>query len=120
MTYFIFVFFALLILPPCTKRQHPPIYAWPQPRSLSIIPCIVFANYWLIVTFLTKERPPKANTPPIFLFFDVSCFVTPSKGTNHCNLKPSAGCLQQTYREQRRDDLGAPLPYQWKESKATG
>jgi hypothetical protein len=69
---------------------------------------------------LTKQRPPKANTSPISLFFDVSCFVTSNKETSRCDCKPNAGCLQQTYRERRRDDLGAPLPYQWRESKAAG
>jgi hypothetical protein len=44
----------------------------------------------------------------------------PNKGTSHHVHKPSTGCLQQTHGEQRRNDLGAPLPYPWRESKAAG
>jgi hypothetical protein len=40
-------------------------------------------------------------------------FVDPNKGTSRPNREPSAGRLPQTYRERRRDDSGAPLPYQW-------
>ncbi len=89
MTYFTFVFFTSLNLPPRMKRQHPPICS---------APCIVSTNYWLIVAFCTKRRPPKANPTPISLFFDVSCFVAPNKGTSCRHCKPSAGRLQQTYR----------------------
>jgi hypothetical protein len=71
-----------------------------------------FSQLLVDCCFLTKWQPPKANAPPISLFFDLSCFATPNKGTSHCDHEPSAGCLQQTYREQRRNDLGAPLPYQ--------
>jgi hypothetical protein len=65
--------------------------------------------------FLAKWRPPKAYTPPISLFFDVSCFITPNKGSSCREHEPSAGCLQWTHREQQHDDLGAPLPYPWQE-----
>jgi hypothetical protein len=74
---------------------------------------------WLLYRII-KRQPPKANTPPYLSIFDVRCFVAPNKGTSHCNCKPSAGRLQRTYREQRRNDLGVLLPYPWKESKAAG
>ncbi len=55
-------------------------------------------------------------TPPsISLFFDVSCFVAPNKGTSRCKHETSAGHLEWTHREQRRYDLGVPLPYPWRE-----
>ncbi len=56
----------------------------------------------------------------ISLFFDVAPKFIPNKGTSHRVHKPSAGRLQQTHREQPRNDLGVPLPYPWRESKAAG
>jgi hypothetical protein len=61
--------------------------------------------------FLTKWRPPKANAPPISLFFDAHCIVVPNKGTSCHNRDPSAGRLQRTHREQQCNDLGVRLPY---------
>jgi hypothetical protein len=66
-----------------------------------------------------ERRPPKANAPSFSLFFDVASKFIPNKGTSHRVRKPSAR-LQQTHSEQWRDDLGAPLPYLWRESKAAG
>jgi hypothetical protein len=71
---------------------------------------------WLLCQII-EQRPPKANAP---LFFDAHCFVASNKGTSHCDHKPSAGRLQWIYREQQQDDLGAPLPYPWRERKAAG
>jgi hypothetical protein len=65
---------------------------------------------WLLYPII-KRQPPKANTPPISLFFDAHCFVNPTKGTSHRDREPSTGRLQQTHREQGRNDLGAPLLY---------
>ncbi len=58
--------------------------------------------------------------PPFLSIFDAHCFVAPNKGTSHCNCKPSAGRLQWAHREQRRNDLGAPLLHPWRESKTAG
>ncbi len=111
MTYFIVVFFASLNLPPCTKRQHPPIR--PAPATLPLhhhlhcfhqlrVDCCFF---WSNCSHL---RP---TPPPISLFFDVTCFVAPKKGTSPRERRPSAGCLQRTHRKLLCDDLGVLLPY---------
>ncbi len=76
------------------------------------------ANFHLIVVCI--YRTPKANAPPISLFFDVASKFIPNKGTSRHVRKPSAGRLQLTHRERRRNYLGALLPYSWRESKAAG
>jgi hypothetical protein len=87
-------------------------YDTPQPRSLSIILSIDSANYLLIVAFFDQRTATLSQCPPPSLcFFDVACFVVTNKGTSPRECKPSAGHLQQTHREQRRNDLGALLPY---------
>jgi hypothetical protein len=74
----------------------------------------------LIVVNIHEQRPLKANAPFISLCIDVASKFIQNKGTSHCVRKPSTGHLQQIHREQRSNDLGALLPYPWKESKATG
>jgi hypothetical protein len=73
----------------------------------------------LLYVFIERQ-PPKANAPPISQFFDVASKFIPHKGTSQCVRKPSTGRLQQTHSKQQHDDLGVPLPYPWRESKAAG
>jgi hypothetical protein len=68
----------------------------------------------LLYVFI-ERRPPKANAPPISLFFDVASKFIPNKETSHRVRKPSNRRLQRTHGETRRQDLGAPLPYPWRE-----
>jgi hypothetical protein len=96
--------------------QHVP----PQPRFLLNISPTPDANFHLIDVVFIERRPPKANASLISLFFDVASKFIPNKGTSCCVRKASAGHLQRTHREQWRNDLGALLPYPWRESKAAG
>ncbi len=48
---------------------------------------------------IIKQRPPKANSPPITLFFDGSCVGTSSKGTSSSDRELTAGSLQRTHRQ---------------------
>ncbi len=82
-------------------------------------PPLTLSFGWLLCQIVERQLS-KANTPPVSLFFDVCCFVTPNKGTSRQDCEPSAGRLHQTYREHWRNDLGALLPYPWRESKASG
>ncbi len=69
---------------------------------------------WLL--HLTSERwPPKAETPSLSLFFDGLHFGAPSKGISCGDHKPTTRHLMWTHGESRRQDLGAPLPYLWRE-----
>ncbi len=91
------------------RRLHPsrassPIYN--PPRMPTFI--------WLLYIF-RKRQPPKANAPPISLFFDVDLKFIPNKGNGSCVHKPSAGRLQQTHGETQRQDLGVPLLYPCRE-----
>ncbi len=64
----------------------------------------------------TSERwPPKAETPSLSPFFDGSRFGVPSKRTSHGDREPATGRLLWTHGESRCQDLGAPLPYPWRE-----
>jgi hypothetical protein len=65
---------------------------------------------------LTSERqPPKAKTPSLSLIFSGSRFGAPSKRTSRGDCKPATGRLLWTHGESRRQDLGAPVPYPWRE-----
>jgi hypothetical protein len=68
-----------------------------------------------LLHFFYDWQPPKAWALPISLFFDGSCFGTPSKGTSHVDHKPANGRLQQTHGESWRQDLGPwqMLPWQY-------
>jgi hypothetical protein len=69
---------------------------------------------WL--SHLTSERrPPKAETPSLSLIFDGLHFGAPSKRTSRGDREPTTGRLLWTHRESRCQDLGAPLPYLWRE-----
>ncbi len=81
----------------------------PSPSSLPSFPP---TSGWLLL-FWPNSSHLRPMPSPISLFLYVLCFVTPNKGTSHCERKPSAGHLQLTHREQRRNDLGAPLTYPW-------
>jgi hypothetical protein len=87
----------------------------PSPMSYSIYkPPRMPTSIWLLYIF-RKWWPPKANAPPISLFFDVDKKVIPNKGTGRQVHKPSTRRLQRTHGEMRHQDLGAPLPYSRRE-----
>ncbi len=121
MTYFISIIFCCSVWQPKQRANVAPRTFRPSCASSEIpSPPSTLSSGWLLCQII-EQRPPKANAPPyLSLFFDVHCFVAPNKGTGRCDHKPSAGRLHWTYREQQHDDLGAPLPYPWTESKAAG
>ncbi len=70
--------------------------------------------------FLPLNLPPPNDytafgTPSLSLIFDGSCFSAPSKRTSRGDHKPATGRLLWTHGESWRQDLGAPLPYPWRE-----
>ncbi len=64
---------------------------------------------------MSKQRPPKAETPSLSLIFDRSRFGAPSKRTSRGDCKPATGRLLWTHGESWRQDLGVPLLYPWRE-----
>ncbi len=60
-------------------------------------PPLTLSSSWLLCQII-ERWPPKADAPPISLFYDACCFVAPNKGTSHRDCKPSAGRLQWTAR----------------------
>ncbi len=100
---------------PAQRDNTPPIRSAPAALPLHHPSCHfrwLFVDWWFFWPNGSHLRP---TPPPISLFVDVSYLVAPNKGTSHPERKPSAGCLQRTHRERRRDDLGAPLLYPWRE-----
>jgi hypothetical protein len=83
--------------------------------SSMMIPSLLTPTFGWLLHFMSEGRPPKAETPSLSLIFNGSRFGAPSKRTSHGNCEPTTGCLLWTHGELRRQDLGAPLPYPWRE-----
>jgi hypothetical protein len=115
MVYFIFFVFCRLICHPQTIIRRPPhTFRHDRVSSLMIPSRLTPAFGWLL-RLTSKRQPPKAETPSLSLIFDGSRFGAPSKRASHGNRKPATGRLLWTHGESRRQDLGAPLPYPWRE-----
>ncbi len=111
---FFYLFFRS-ICHPQTIIQRPPHTSRRNCVSSMMIPSPLTPTFgWL--SRLTSERwPPKAETPSLSLIFDGSRFGAPSKRTSRGNRQPATRRLLWNHGESRRQDLGAPLPYPWKE-----
>ncbi len=118
-TYFIFVFFALLNSPPRMKRQHPPICSAPAMLPLHH-PVHRFRQLLVDCCFFWPNGGYLRLIPPYLSVFWCVLFRCPKQGNQPLESQTQLGRLQQAYREHQHDDLGAPLSYQWKESKADG
>ncbi len=119
MTYFISIIFCCSVWWPKRRANVAPHTFRPSHVSSEIpSPPPTLSSGWLLCQIIDGGhlRP----VPPYLSIFDVRCFIAPNKGTSRCDREPSAGHLLQTYREQRCDDLGPPLLYPWRESKAAG
>ena len=64
-----------------------------------------------------KQRPPKAETLPLSLFFERLHFGAPNKGTNNGKSSTGAMSLVWAHRKQRRQDLGPWQMLSWREPK---
>jgi len=83
--------------------------------SSIMIPSLLTRTFGWLSCLMSEWWPPKAETPSLSLFFDGSHFGAPSKGTSRGDREPATGHLLWTHGESRRQDLGAPLPYPWRE-----
>jgi hypothetical protein len=115
MVFFIFYFF-------CRSFCHPQMIIWRPPHtfrrnyvSSMMIPSPLTPTFGWLSCLMSGWRPPKAKTPSLSLIFDGLHFGAPSKRTSHGDRKPATGRLLLTHGESRRQDLGAPLPYPWRE-----
>jgi hypothetical protein len=80
-----------------------------------MIPSPLTPTFGWLSCLTSKRRPPKAKTPSLSLIYDGLRFGAQSKRTSRGNCKPATGPLLWTHGESRRQDLGAPLPYPWRE-----
>ncbi len=117
---FIFLCFWRSVWQQKRRDLAPPCTFFPGLASSSIYPPPQTPTSIGLLYVFIERRPPKANTSPISLFFDVASKFIPNKGTSCRVRNPSAGRLEWTHRERRCNDLGVPLPYLWRESKAAG
>ncbi len=111
----IFLFFCRSICHPQMIIRHPP-HTFHRNRVSSImISSLLTPTFGWLLCLTSERRLPKAKTPSLSLFFYGSRFGAPSKGTSRGDRKPTTGRLLWNHGESRRHDLGAPLPYQWRE-----
>ncbi len=80
-----------------------------------MIPSLLTPTFGWLLHLMSERQPPKAETPSLSLFFDRSPFGAPSKGTSRGDHEPTTGHLLWNHGELRCQDLGAPLPYLWRE-----
>jgi hypothetical protein len=83
--------------------------------SSMMIPSPLTPTFGWLLRLTSEQQPPKVETPCLSLIFDGSRFGAPSKRTSHGDCKPATGRLLWTHGELQRQDLGAPLPYPWRE-----
>jgi hypothetical protein len=104
-----------LICHPQTNIRRPPHTLRHDRVSSMMIPLPLTPTFGWLSRLTSERRPPKAETPSLSLIFDRLCFGAPSKRTSRGNCEPATGRLLWTHGESRRQDLGAPLPYPWRE-----
>ncbi len=113
--YFIFLFFCRSICHPQTFIRRPPHTFRRNCVSSMMIPSPLTLTFGWLSRLTSERQPPKAETPSLSLIFDGSRFSAPSKRTSRGDHKPATRRLLWTHGESRRQDLGAPLPYPWRE-----
>jgi hypothetical protein len=115
MVYFMFIIFSLLNLLPQTMGRRPPTCYNSHAPPLQHLPyrfCQLLVGYCVA---LVKQRPLKAETPSLSLFFDGLHFGTPNKGTNNGESATNAASLVWAHREQQRQALGPWWMLPWRE-----
>ncbi len=108
-------FFSCLICHPQSIIQRPPHTFCRDCISSIMIPSLLTPTFGWLLCLTLERQPPKAVTPSLSLCFGGSCFGAPSKGTCCGDREPATGRLLLTHGESRRQDLGVPLPYPWRE-----
>jgi hypothetical protein len=83
--------------------------------SSMMIPSPLTPTFGWLSRLTSERQPPKAETLSLSLIFDGLRFDAPSKRTSRGNHEPTTGCLLWTHGELQHQDLGAPLPYPWRE-----
>ncbi len=112
---YFFYFFAVLFATPKQLYGVPPHTFHCNCVSSIMIPSLLTPTFGWLLHLTSKRRPPKAKTPSLSLFFNGSCFGAASKGTSRGDRKPATGHLLWNHGESQRQDLGAQLPYPWRE-----
>jgi hypothetical protein len=113
--YLFFLFFCHSICHPQIIIRHPPHTLRRDRVSSMMIPSPLTPTFGWLSRLTSKRQPPKAETPSLSLIFDGLHFGAPSKRCSCGDCKPATGRLLWTHGESRRQDLGAPLPYPWRE-----
>jgi hypothetical protein len=110
-----FFIFCRSICHPQMIIRHPPHTFCRDRVSSMMIPTPLTPTFSWLLRLTSKWRPPKAKTLSLSLIFDGLHFSAPSKRTGRGDREPATGRLLWTHEESRRQDLGAPLPYPWRE-----
>jgi hypothetical protein len=110
-----FIFFCRSICHPQTIIRHPPHTFRCDCISSMMIPSPLTPTFGWLLHLMSKQQPPKAETPSLSLIIDGLHFGAPSKRISHGDCKPATGRLLWTHGESQCQDLGVPLPYPWRE-----
>jgi hypothetical protein len=114
MVYFIY-FFCRSICHPQTIIRRPPHTFLRNRVSSKMIPSPLTPTFGWLLRLMPERRPTKAETPSLSLIFVGSRFGAPSKRMSCGDCEPATRGLLWTHGESRHQDLGAPLPYPWRE-----
>jgi hypothetical protein len=95
-------------------RRPPHMFCHDRISSM-MIPSPLTPTFGWLLRLTSEWRSPKAETPSLSPIFDGSRFGAPSKRTSRGDREPATGRLLWTRGESWRQDLGAPLPYPWRE-----
>ncbi len=113
--YFIFLFFATRFATPKQLYGIPPHTFRPNRVSSMMILSPLTPTFGWVLRLTSKRQPPKAETPSLSLIFEGLRFGVPSKRTSRSDCEPATGHLLWIHGESWHQDLGAPLPYPWRE-----
>ncbi len=115
MVYFMLIYFLLLNLLPQTMGRCPPTRYNPHAPPLQHFPYCFCRLLGGCCVALVKRRPPKAETPPLFLFFNGLDCSAPNKGTNNGESATNAASLVWAHREQQHQALDPWWILPWRE-----
>ncbi len=114
MFHFFLIFLPLNLPPPNDYMASPHTFCHNRVSSI-MIPSPLTPTFGWLLRLTSKRLPHKAKTRSLSLFFNGSRFGAPCKETSCGDREPTTGRLLLTHGESRRQDLGAPLSYPWRE-----